>query len=129
MSYLSQLILAFVVGLVTMPLLLPSGILMTKTKAESLDEAENKFTDRIRYIIGLILLIVLVILTNLFINIFAASFGSALSDVWINCFLFSFLEDFLLLQNTKCLFIMCCTSKNAISCLLKSCIGGSQHEQ
>ena len=124
MSILSQLILALMVGIISMPLLLPPGTLMVKSKRDPISTDRNQKTkDKIRYFIGLSMIIGIIFTTNFFINVFAASFGKELGNKWIYCMIYSCLEDFFILQTIKCLIILLCTSEGAISKFLECCIG------
>ena len=141
MSILGQIILALLVGLATMPLLLPPGLLMVKSKeklvasgiiadanvipAPSNSPKKNNKCDIIRYSIGLILLVLIIFMTNFFIIVFAASFGTVLANQWLICFLLSLFQDFILLQTIKCLIIQCCTSEKAVSMFLECFVGNS----
>ena len=123
MSFFGQLILALLVTLVTIPFLIPPGLLMIKAKADPQNPNKRKQCDQIRYFVGLFLIISIIIVSNLFINILAASFGNELAGKWLLCFSLALLEDFLLLQTIKCLLILCCISENAVSIFLDLCIG------
>ena len=109
----------------TLPLLVPPALLMTKSVTNPSDPLKNNVKDKRKYFAGITLIIIIIGLCNMFIIIFAATFGDDQSRLWMQCFLFSIGEDFILLQTVKCLTILCCTSKKAITCFLNCCFGNA----
>ena len=123
MSYFTQIIFSFLVALISLPLVLIPAQLMTRSNTDPENSLRMTTKEKVKYAIGLIVALVILIVANLMINILAATFGDKLATVWIQCFLFSVLEDFFILQIVKCLVIFCCSSQGTIILFLECCFG------